>query len=237
MMASQRPERLMQTDAVTTGPRRPALLSRNAGMVRTLGLDIIGPVILFRICRRAGLSEVWSLVVAGLLPGLGVLLDWVRFRALQVVGVVVLAGIALSVALALISDDPKVVLLEGAAVTAAFGVACVVSLAGRRPLIFHFAQAFYGGRWTADGAELDDDYERYEEARHFWRTGTTVWGITYVLEAAVLVAIIQTVSTATALTVNRTVPWVVSGLLFLWLYRRGARLQALKPTEGETSES
>ena len=216
---------------MTTGDVRPATLSRRAGMVRTLGLDLIGPLIVFQVCRRAGLSEVWSLVVAGLLPGIGVLLDWARFRALQVVGVVVLAGIALGVVLALVSDDPKVVLLGDAAITAAFGVACLVSLLGRRPLIFHFAQAFYGGRWTAEGAELDDDYERYEEARYFWRTGTTVWGITYLLEAGARAVIIETTTTGTALAVNRTAPWLISAVLFAWMYRWGARLRASKPAE------
>jgi hypothetical protein len=212
------------------------MLSRSAGMARTLGLDLIGPLVLFRLCRRAGLSEVWSLVVAGLLPGIGVLIDWIRFRTLQVVGAVVLAGIALGIALALLSDDPEVVLLEGVAITAAFGLACLVSLVGRRPLIFHFAQAFYGGRWTAEGAELDSDYDRYEEARSFWRIGTTVWGITYLLQAAGRAVIIQTMSTGTALAVNRTVPWLISGLLFLWMYRWGARLQAQKPPDDETAD-
>jgi hypothetical protein len=212
------------------------MLSRSAGMARTLGLDIVGPLVLYRVCRLAGLSEVWSLVLAGLLPGIGVVIDWIRFRTLQVVGAVVLAGIGLGIVLALLSNDPKTVLLEGVAITAAFGVACLVSLAGRRPLIFHFAQAFYGGRWTAEGAELDEDYDRYDEARSFWRIGTAVWGVTYLLQAAVRAVIIRNTSTGTALTVNRTVPWLISGLLFLWMYRWGTRLRARKPTEDETPE-
>jgi hypothetical protein len=212
------------------------MLSRRAGIARTLGLDLIGPLVVFRLCRRAGLSEVWSLVVAGLLPGIGVVIDWIRFRTLQVVGAVVFAGIAVSIAVALLTDDPKVVLLEGAALTAAFGVACLLSLVGRRPLIFYFGQAFYGGRWTAEGAELDADYERYEDARFFWRIGTTVWGVAYLLQATVRAIVIQTTSTGTALAVNRTVPWLVTGLLFFWLYRWGTRLMAEKPSNDETAD-
>ena len=61
-----RPGRLT---SVVTRRDGTATLSRRAGMARTLGLDLIGPLLVFQICRRAGLSEVWSLVVAGLPDG------------------------------------------------------------------------------------------------------------------------------------------------------------------------
>lgn len=204
-------------------------ISRSEGVLRTVGLDIVGPLIVYQLLRRAGMSEAWSLVLAGCLPALGVLIDWLRWRTLAVVGCVVLGGIALSIVLALITDDPKALLLEGAAITAVFGVVCLVSLRARRPVIFHFAQAFYGGRHSVDGAEMDADYVRYEEARSFWRTVTMVWGLAHIAQAGLLVAVVQTTSTGTALTFNRTVPWLITGLLFAWAFWWGARLSAQKP--------
>ena len=65
-------------------------------MTRMLGLDIIGPLVAYQLLRSAGLAEVWSLVLAGTLPGFGVLVDYLRWRTLDVVGVVVLGGIGLS---------------------------------------------------------------------------------------------------------------------------------------------
>jgi hypothetical protein len=200
-------------------------------------LDIAGPLVVYRLCRAAGVSEVWSLVISGLPPGIGVMFDLLRWRTLEVVGAVVLGGIALSIVLAFISNNPQVVLLEGAALTAAFGVGCLASLNRRRPLIFYFAQAFYGGRHSADGMELDADFDRYADARSFWKIVTTVWGITYLAEAIVRAVVIQYVSTGAALTFNRIVPWLLFALLFGWTFWWGNRLRGEKPEPGEEEES
>jgi hypothetical protein len=193
--------------AVVAGNHDPPTLTRSSGLLRTVGLDLVGPLLVFQVCRRVGVAEVWSLVIASVLPAVGVVMDWVRFRTLQVMGIVVLGGLALGVVLALIRDDSKVVLLKDVAITAAFGVACLVSVTLRRPLIFHVVQAFYGGPHTTEGNELDQDYDRHSEVRRFWRIGTAVWGTIYLTQATARVVVIQTTSTATAFTVNRTVAW------------------------------
>jgi intracellular septation protein A len=192
-------------------------------------LDIAGPLVVFQLCRSVGISDVWSLVISGIPPTVGVAIDWARWRSIEVVGLVVLGGIALSLLLALVTNDSKMVLLEGAAITAAFGVGCLVSTGRRRPLIFYFSQAFYGGRHTAAGAELDADYEADAEARLYWRIVSIVWGIAYLLEAAARAVIVQQVSTGVAITMNRTVPLVISGLLVTWMIWWGNRLRARKP--------
>jgi hypothetical protein len=197
-------------------------------VVRTVGLDIVGPLVVYRFCRGVGVPEVWALVVSGFPPAFGVLFDWLRWRTLEVVGAAVLGGIALSIVLAFVSDDPKVVLMEGAAMTAVFGAACLVSLTRRRPLIFYFAQAFFGGRHSADGVELDADYERYQKARFYWRVVTVVWACTYFVEATSKAVVIQSVSTQAALTFNRTAPWAVSGILLAWMLWWASRLKAQK---------
>jgi len=217
---------------VEQSPRRA---SRRVGLLRTLGLDIVGPLVAYQLLRNAGVSEVWSLVLSGVLPAFGVLTDWLRWRTLEVVGVVVLAGIGISVVLALVTHDPKVVLLEGAIVTAAFGLTCLGSLSRRRPLIFYFAQAFSGGRHSAEGAEMDADYDRYHQARAFWRIVTTVWGVTYVVEALIRVVVVQIASTSTALAINRIAPWIILGSLFTWTYWWGHRMRSRKPVDSEGS--
>jgi hypothetical protein len=201
------------------------------GRRRILVLDIVGPLLVYRACRAAGVPDVWSLVLSGLPPLLGVLSDWLRWRTLEVVGAFVLAGISLSVVIAVLTDDARIVLLESAAWTGVFGLASFLSLATRRPLLFHFAQAFYGGRHSAAGAELDDDYEQYAEARSFFRVVTIVWGVVFLLEAAGKVFVTRVAGTGTALTVNRTVPWLVFAVLLSWTLWWGNRLRARRPTD------
>jgi hypothetical protein len=185
-------------------------------VLRTLGLDIIGPSSPTGRAEPPDLTRCGRSSSPGRCPGIGVLVDYVRWRTVDVVDVVVLSGIGISIVLAIVTNDPDVVLLESAAITAIFGTACLVSLSARRPLIFYFGQAFYGGRHSFEGAEMDADYEKYEEARYFWRIVTAVWGLTHIALAAALAAIVQTSSTSTALTFNRTVPWILNGGLIAW---------------------
>ena len=204
--------------------------SRRAAVLRTVGLDIVGPLVVYRLSRSAGVPEVWSLVLSGLPPAVGVLVDWWRWRTLEMVGAVVLGGIGVSLVLALLTDNPQVVLLEGAVLTALFGLVCLISMRWRRPLIFSFAQAFYGGRHSDDGAEFDEDYETYADARFYWRTVTVVWGLTYLVESAVKAVVVTHTSTNRALFFNRTVPWLVYVVLMAWTMWWGFRLRRTKPT-------
>ena len=186
----------------------------------------MGPLLLYRICRSAGMPTVWSLVISGCSPGLGVLIDYIRWRTLEVVGAIVLMGITFSVVLALISGSPKAVLLESAAVTAGFGILCFVSLLARRPLMLYFVQAFRGGRHSEEGVGMEEAYGTYPQSRRYFRTITVVWGIANLAQAAALATIVQLVSPGAALVFNKTVPFVGFTLLFAWTYRWGMRMRA-----------
>lgn len=206
--------------------------SSRAGFARIIGLDIAGPLIAYRLCRSVGLPTVWSLVISGSPPGFGVLVDYLRWRTLEVVGAIVLTGIAFSVILALISGSTRAVLLESALGNGAFGLVCFLSLWRHRPLLFYFIQTFYGGRHSEEGADLEAAHDQIPEVRSYFRLVTVVWGVVYVVEAGALALLVQTVSTGTALTFNKTVPWVVLALLIGWAYRRGMRLRGQPQAAG-----
>ena len=219
--------------------------SDRVATARIVGLDIVGPLLLYRVCRSAGLPAVWSLVISGCSPGLGVVIDYVRWRTLEVVGAIVLSGIAFSVILALVSGSAKAVLLESAATTAGFGLLCFLSLMSRRPLMFYFVQAFRGGRHSEEGTGMDAAYSNYPQSRHYFRTITVVWGTANLLQAAGLAIVVQLVSTGVALVFNKTVPWCIFVPLFVWTYRWGMRMRAevtaleeqALPGEGATASS
>lgn len=216
------------------GGRPPA---KRYGAVRMVLLDIVLPLVVFRIARNVGVVEVWSLVLSGLPPGAGVFIDWQRRRRVEVIGVVVLGGIALSLVLAFLSDDPKVILLEGAVTTAVFAMAHLFSVRMRRPLIFYFAQAFQGGRFSAGGTEMEVEYDRYVDARSFWRMAAIVWGTVGLAEAAARAVVIQSVSTSTALALNRIAPLVIFAGLIAWTYWAGARARTGKTDDDWTDET
>ena len=193
---------------------------------RVVGLDLVGPLLVYRACRTVGLPAVWALVISGATPALGVLIDYARWRTLEIVALVVLAGIGFSVAAALISGSTKAVLLEGAAGTAGFGVLCLLSLGRERPLLFYFIQAFFGGRHSTVGDWLNQAYVRFDHARRYFRIVTLVWGIAYLIEAGTLAMVVQVASTGISLVFNRAMPWAAGIPLFIWSYRWGRQLLA-----------
>jgi hypothetical protein len=203
----------------------PAARGRGAlgSLATTAVFDIAGPLIAYSLLRSAGQSPVSALVLSGTLPAAGVVLRLLRSRRLDIIGGLVLAGIAIGAVLGLVSGDPRLVLAEGSVPTAVFGLACLGSLWSRRPLLFRFASEFIGAD-TPKGREFG---ARWADAgfRRAFRLFTVVWGIAYLAEAAARVIIAETISTATALTISKLMPFAVAAVLIGWMvsYARRAR--------------
>src|ERR1700680_4207473 len=114
----------------------------------------------YRSCGRgcawltAG-STVSALVLSGIFPAAGLALGMARDRRVDVVGVLVLLGIAVGTGLGLASGNARLVLLEGSVPTAVFGAVCLGSLWTRRPLMYRFAVEFIGAD-TPKGRDFAD---------------------------------------------------------------------------------
>ena len=173
--------------------------------------DIAGPLVAYSLLRSAGLSSVLALVLSGAFPALGIVAGLARNRRVDAIGVLVLAGIAVGTVLGLVTGNARLVLVEGSVPTAVFGLLCLGSLWSRRPLIFRFALEFMGAD-TPRGRDFEGLW-RYEGFRHAFRLFTVVWGVVYLAEAAARVVIVETTSTATALTVSKVMPYAVAAVL------------------------
>ena len=183
--------------------------------------DIAGPLVAYQLLRSAGQSAVSALVLSGVFPALGVLAGLVRHRRVDVLGILVLAGIAVGTILGLLSGNARLVLLEGSVPTAMFGLFCLASLWSSRPLIYRFALEFTGAD-TPKGRDFAALW-RYPGFRHVFRLFTVVWGVTYLAEAVARVVIVETTSTATALTVSKVMPYAVAAALVGWMIAYGRR--------------
>src|SRR2546425_619575 len=81
---------------------------------------------------------------------------------------------------------------------------CVGSLRTRRPLMYGLAVEFIGPD-TAKGREMIGLWQ-YEGFRHVFRVITAVWGVGFLVEAAVRFVIVYDTSTGTALSVSKVMP-------------------------------
>jgi hypothetical protein len=202
--------------------------------------DMAGPLVAYTLLRSAGQSAVAALVLSGTLPAVGVIAGLIRQRHLDIVGVLVLAGIAVGTILGLVTGNARLVLVEGSVPTAVFGMLCLGSLWSHRPLIFRFALEFMGA-----GTPRGRDFEglwRYPGFRHAFRLFTVVWGVAYLAEAAARVVVVEMTTTATALTVSKVMPYAVAAGLAGWMIaygrraRRGRERLAAAPADAEPAE-
>jgi hypothetical protein len=227
----------MTTGNQRLGPSRDR--NRLQAMAMIAVFDIAGPLVAYSLLRSAGQSAVSALILSGAFPALGIAAALVRHRRVDTVGVIVLAGIAVGTILGLISGNPRLVLVEGSVPTAVFGLLCLGSLWARRPLMFRFAIEFIGAD-TPKGQDFEARW-CYPGFRHAFRLFTAVWGVAYLAEAAVRVIIVETTSTATALTVSKVMPYAVGAVLVGWMMaygrrarRLGERLAATAPADAAT---
>jgi hypothetical protein len=155
--------------------------------------DLGGPLLAYGLLRSAGAGAVAALALSGVFPALGIGIGALVDRRLDVLGVMVLAGLLVATVLGLISHDARLYLLEGSAPSVVFALGCLLSLRLRRPLIFRLAVELLGPD-TPKGRDVTAAW-RYPGFRRAFRTITLAWGVGYLAEAAIRVAVVATTST------------------------------------------
>jgi intracellular septation protein A len=181
--------------------------------------DIALPLAAYNLLRAADLSAVTALLLSGIFPALTVTAGAIRHRRLDTVGALVLAGIVVGTILGLVSHSARLLLVEGSVPTGIFGLACLISLGTRQPLMYSFAREFAGPD-TPRGREMTTLW-RHAGFRRVFRTITAVWGVAFLIEAALRVVIVYNTSTGTALVISKITPFVFAALLSAWTVAYG----------------
>lgn len=140
-------------------PRESVLLS--------LGINIAIPaVILMKLSGEDALGPVWGLVVALLFPlGYGVA-DFARRREWNIVSILGFVSVLLTGGIGLLQLDPKWIAVKEAAVPALIGIAVVLSLRTRFPIVRTF---LYNDK-IIRVSEVDEALQRRGNREAFDRT-------------------------------------------------------------------
>ena len=102
-----------------------------------LVFDLGGPLLAYSLLRSAGMSAVAALVISGVLPALGIGISALADRRLDVIGIVVLAGLLAGTLLGLTSHNARLYLLEGSVPSAVFALGCLAVPGFRRAFRDH----------------------------------------------------------------------------------------------------
>jgi hypothetical protein len=179
-----------------------------------LVFDLVGPLLAYTLLRSGGMGTVTALIISGIFPALGIAIGALVDRRLDIIGVVVLAGLVVGTVLGLISNNARLYLVEGAVPSLVFALACLVSLRAAKPLIYRFAVELLGPD-TPKGRDVIGAW-RYPGFRRAFQVITAAWGVAYLIEVAARLAVVETASTGIALLFSKLVPYVFALGLSLW---------------------
>ncbi|MFJ6717585.1 MULTISPECIES: VC0807 family protein [unclassified Streptomyces] len=213
---------------------RPAPPARSAGAaafgwILTIGLNVVAPIITYNQLHDHGWSEFGALLVSGAWPVLDSAISVAWRRKLDEFAVVTLVFLVITAVVSLVgAHSARALLIKDSCVTGLFGLLCLVTLLAPRPLMFYFGRKF-ATDGTAESTAWWNGLWQYEGFRRTLTVMTTVWGVAYLAEAAVRVALTYVLDTDTMVTVSPIMIYTVLGLLALWTARYGKRSQA----EGE----
>ncbi len=197
-------------EAVTPAPR--------SILRRIVLFDIVLPVLAVVILLRNDAAPLLAYATASLFPAASIVASWAGRRGIDQIGAGVLVGMASSLLIALLTGDPRFGLIRAAPASALFGVACLVSLATERPLMFFVARAFATGgdldRVAAWNARL-----ARPSFRAAMRRLTAVWGAGWLAHAALGIAAAFLLPASVALIVEPAMAIVITAALLAWTRR------------------
>jgi hypothetical protein len=186
-------------------------------IVPTLVVDGLCPFLTYVLLRRfvPGISEVMALGLGALFPVVRGILEFQHRRRVDIIGSIVLVGIAVSIIAMLAGGSPKLFLIRESFVTCALGLLALTSFAWRRPLLFYIGRQFSAGDDPAALEQFNGLWD-HPAARRTFRLMTLVWAIGWMGEFGLRVIMVLTLSVPRVLAVS---PLVFNGItlgLIVW---------------------
>jgi intracellular septation protein A len=192
-----------------------------------LVFDLALPVLTYFVLTGFGVTKLLALCAGGLFPTLNIGRTWIQSRRIQPLSVIVIAFIAIGTAAALVSGSVFVALIKDFLLAATFGFLCLGSMfVTARPLMFYLLRQFIAGEDPGRLQWWEGLWERAPFRAALQRV-TAVWGIGYVLQAAIGIACASWLEPAQVVIISPVMALGVLGALAAWTrwYLLGLRAQ------------
>jgi hypothetical protein len=176
-------------------------------LLQTVLLDVAPPLVAYYGLRAAGTSEYAALISATVLSGLRVVYGVMKTRRLDPFAGYLLLTFGLSLAVGLATTDPKMVLIGNTFVNGLGGLIFLGSCVIGTPLTQVVGERFH----SADDEESPAD----PGLRRTHVLLSAMWGIGLLVEVAVRLAVIASMSVDAANGVNSAITLPVIGFLVL----------------------
>ncbi|MCJ1677424.1 hypothetical protein MTF65_08745 [Streptomyces sp. APSN-46.1] len=193
------------------------------GWILTIGLNVVAPIITYNQLHDHGWSEFGALLLSSAWPVLDSAIHLAWRRKLDEFAVVTLVFLVITAVVSLIgAHSARALLIKDSGVTGLFGVLCLATLLAPRPLMFYFGRKF-ATDGTPESTAWWNGLWQFEGFRRTMTVMTTVWGVAYLVEAAVRIALAYTLPTGTMVVISPIMIYAVLGVLALWTALYGKR--------------
>ena len=203
--------------------------------VLELAVNLLLPWLAYKLAAPHW-GETGGLIASAVPPVLWSIVELARFRRVDALSLIVLIGIALSIGAMALGGSPRMLLLRESLVSGAVGVAFLLSLPMRRPLIFYLARATVA-REVAGGAErMDALWQESPFLAVSMRTMTAVWGVGLTCETALRSWMAWTWPVERFLVVSPFTGYGIYGALLLWTlwYRKTLQRRATQSDQPDS---
>lgn len=208
-------------DAAQANPTTPQKASRIAtilSLASSIVINVVLPILIYWALKKyTDTSDLLALVASGVPSLIDSIVGVIRRKRIDFLAGIVLIGIVITLITVALGGSPKVYLIRESFFTAAFGLAYLVSLLFPRPLAFYFARYFATGNHPENIPWFDSLWQ-YQQFRHTMRVITIVWGIGFLLEAALRTYLVIVLSTVQFLIISPFVIYGILGILIVWMF-------------------
>jgi len=179
-------------------------------------VNFILPYIIFAFAQpQYGDAE--ALILSSVPPILWSIVEFAWHRRIDALSMLVLLGIVLSLAAVAGGGSARFLQLREKLVTVIIGLVFLGSALIGKPLIYQLARA----QMVRNSSDELEEFEALRSNKYFRRTMmvlTVVWGLGLLVDAAISIALVYTLSIKTYLAVNPFVSYGFMGGLSLWTF-------------------
>jgi hypothetical protein len=194
-------------------------------------VNFILPYVIFAFAQPH-YGDVQALILSSIPPILWSIVEFARHRRIDALSMLVLLGIVLSLVAVAGGGSARFLQLREKLVTVIIGFVFLGSALIGKPLIYQLARA----QMVRNSSSELEEFESLRSNKYFRRTMTVltvVWGLGLLVDAAISIALVYTLSIKAYLAVNPFVSYGTTGALSLWTFlyvrqqrRKGAQRRA-----------
>ena len=209
------------------------LTTAHARLAIELTVNLVLPWLTYRLAA-AHTTEFAATAWSAAPPTVWSVIELIRHRKIDALSILVLSGIALSLAALLFGGSPRMLLVRENLFTIPIGLLFLVSLGMKKPLIYYAARATMARNNDDRQAGFEAGWQR-PVILHGLRVMSLVWGVGLIAQGLLLGWMAWTWKVETYLILSPIIGYGMLGALGLWSWRYGtamgrdARANAHKP--------